>query len=569
MAFDAMFLTALLPELKNSAESGRIMKIHQPFSHELVLYIRKNRENKRLLISAHPSYARIQWTSDIPENPVQPPMFCMLLRKYLEGAIIEEIEQIPNERVLLFHIRGKDDIGESRRSTLYIEIMGRHSNITLVDQEKQTIVDCIKHISPAQNSYRTLLPGATYLLPPQADKLDPFQTDKSSLLAAIDFSEGQIDKQLVRKFSGFSPLLAKEIVGRAGEVGSLTLPHAFFETLDDVRTYLEKPLPQYLKTDSREDYTFMPLMTHPDAETNSDLSTLLDQFYLGKARRDRVHQLAHDLERLLANERAKNLLKIEKLENTLLESEKADDYRIKGELLTANLYQMEKGLKEITVENFYDEALTRVTIPLDTRKTPSQNAQSYFNRYQKLRNAVHFVEEQITLAKEEIRYIEGIEAQLDTASTEDIEEIRQELGEQGYMRYRQKKGMRKKNSAPKLDKYRSSTGLTILVGKNNKQNDYLTNKWAKNHYLWFHVKDLPGSHVVIESGEPDETSILEAAMIAAHFSKARLSARVPVDATQIKHVKKPNGAKPGYVTYDNQTTYFVTPEEEKVRALRI
>ncbi|EMQ4905594.1 Rqc2 family fibronectin-binding protein FbpA [Listeria monocytogenes] len=569
MAFDAMFLKAMTEELAEHGESGRIMKIHQPFSHELVLYIRKNRENKRLLISSHPSYARIQWTDDIPENPATPPMFCMLLRKYLEGAIIESITQLPNERILQFSIRGKDDIGENRFCDLFVEIMGRHSNITLVDCAKNVIVDCIKHVSPAQNSYRTLLPGATYVLPPATDKLHPFEVTSEQILDRLDFSAGRMDKQLVQHFAGFSPLLAREIVFRAGNLTADSLVAAFFEVMELVNAHLgSAAVPNEWRIQNKEDYYFFPLR-HVDAEITefANLSTLLDHFYIGKARRDRVHQFAHDLEKLLSNELARSRLKIEKLENTLLETEKADIYRIQGELLTANLHLMERGMAEITVENFYDD-MKKMTIPLDTRKTPSANAQSYFSRYQKLRNAVEVVKEQIALTKEEITYLESVESQLETSGPQDVEEIRQELAEQGYLRYKQKKGSRKKATLPTPEKYTSSTGLSILVGKNNKQNDYLTNKLARNNEYWFHVKDLPGSHVVIQSNNPDDTSITEAAMIAAYYSKARLSATVPVDGTLVKHVKKPNGAKPGYVIYDNQTTYFVTPDEKLVLSLK-
>ncbi|WP_088816255.1 MULTISPECIES: NFACT RNA binding domain-containing protein [Listeria] len=568
MAFDAMFLKAMTEEIKEGAESGRIMKIHQPFPHELLLYIRKNRENKRLLISAHPSYARVQWTTDVPENPPNPPMFCMLLRKHLEGAIIEEVRQEPNERILVLGFRGKDDIGENRFLDLYIEIMGRHSNLTLVDRQKGTIIDCIKHISPAQNSYRTLLPGAEYILPPKANKIDPFTISAADLETFISPEEDSA-KALVKHFAGFSPLLALEIVHRAGDASPNSLQSAFFSVLQEIPTFLgQKAVPHTFVRNEKEDYYFMPLALEAHAKRFDSLSELLDAFYSGKARRDRVHQMGHDLERLLANERARNVLKIEKLENTLVETEKADEFRIQGELLTASLYKMEKGMANVTVQNFYDEALPDVTIPLDTRLTPSQNAQRYFTRYQKLRNAVAYVEEQIALTQEEIAYLDNVLAQLETAGPSDVEEIRQELAEQGYLRYKKPKNSRQKNAAPKLEKYTSTSGLPILVGKNNKQNEYLTNKLAKNNELWFHVKDLPGSHVVIQDPNPDETAIEEAAMIAAYFSKARLSSTVPVDATLVKHVKKPNGAKPGYVIYDNQTTYFVTPDEEKVQALK-
>lgn len=564
--FDAMFLKSLTPELISGAESGRIMKVHQPFATELVLYIRKNRENKRLLISAHPSYARVEFTADIPENPATPPMFCMLLRKYLEGAVLEKITQLPNERILKLSIRGKDDIGENRFCELYIEIMGRHSNIVLVDRAKNTIVDAIKHISPAQNSYRTLLPGAAYLLPPQLDKLDPFTFDSKQLPNLFEGPELPTAKVLVQTFAGFSPLLAEEIVTLAK---SSSLEAAFKDVIDRIRHYSSgTPAPRYFKKAGKEDFYFMPLtiMSEVFGDFNT-LSELLDTFYLGKARRDRVHQVAKDLERLLTNEIHRNRTKTEKLKQTLVEADLADHYRNYGELLTANLHLISKGQASITVEDFYHE-MKPVDIPLDNRKTPSQNAQAYFQKYQKLRNSIAYVNQQLQLTAEELAYLETVQAQLELGNTTDVEEIRQELAEQGYLRYRSKANKRKKAAAPSPEKYQSSSGIPILVGKNNKQNDYLTNKIAKNNEYWLHVKNLPGSHVVVQSSSPDEKTLEEAAMIAAYFSKARLSGSVPIDATLVKHVKKPNGAKPGYVIYTDQTTYFVTPDQEKVQLLK-
>ncbi|EUJ46121.1 Rqc2 family fibronectin-binding protein [Listeria riparia] len=565
MAFDTMFLRAMTEELTEQCETGRIMKIHQPFAHELVLHVRKNRENQRILISAHPSYARIQLTKETMENPAQPPMFCMLLRKYMEGAIIESIRQVKNDRILIFGIRGKDEIGETRFCDLYVEIMGRHSNVVLVDREKETIVDCIKHVSPAFNSYRTLLPGAPYVVPPSSEKLDPWTVTEDALLAKLDFNAGKMSKQVVGAVAGFSPLLANEVMARAGMVNRDTLPKAFFSVMADCA----KPaVPNLFVKNAKEDFYFMRLTNTEITTELPSLSALLDRFYSGKATRDRVHQIAHDLERLLANELDRDRLKMEKLEQTLVDTERADEFRIFGELLTANLHLVSRGMTEIAVQNFYDEDMGMVTIPLDIRKSPAQNAQFLFNKYQKLKKAVRFVEEQMRLTKEEMGYLETVQQQLEDASPEDVEEIRVELAEQGYIKYKQKKGSRKPNQNPTLEKYISSTGLPILVGKNNKQNDYLTNKFARNSDLWFHVKDLPGSHVVIQDANPDEASILEAAMIAAFYSKARLSGSVPVDATLIKHVKKPSGSKPGYVTYDNQTTYFVTPDEATVKKLR-
>ncbi|WP_406590050.1 NFACT family protein [Bacillus atrophaeus] len=568
MSFDGMFTYGMTHELNERITGGRITKIHQPFKHDVIFHIRANGKNQKLLLSAHPSYSRVHLTNQTYENPSEPPMFCMLLRKHIEGGFIESIEQSGMDRIMIFHIKSRNEIGDETVRKLYVEIMGRHSNIILTDGLENTIIDGLKHLSPSVNSYRTVLPGYDYKVPPAQNKMSPLEATEDDILRHLSFQEGKLDKQIVDTFSGVSPLFAKEAVFRAGLANKVTLPKAL---LDLFGTMKECKFAPELTTANGKEYFYLLKLTHlkGDGRRFDSLSDLLDRFYFGKAERDRVKQQAQDLERFVANERKKNANKIKKLERTLQHSENAKEYQLYGELLTANLFRLKKGHKEAEVTNYYEEDSPLITIPLNPNKTPSENAQAYFTKYQKAKNSVAVVKEQISLAEKEIEYFDQLIQQLSSASPRDISEIRDELVEGKYLRPKQQSGQKKqKQHTPVLETYESSTGLTILVGKNNKQNEYLTTKAAARDDIWLHTKDIPGSHVVIRNSDPDEQSILEAATIAAYFSKAKESGSVPVDYTKIRHVKKPNGAKPGFVTYDSQHTVFVTPDADVVIQLK-
>ncbi|MBS4207680.1 NFACT RNA binding domain-containing protein [Bacillus sp. FJAT-50079] len=569
MSFDGFFTRAMTKELEKTVLGGKIGRIYQPFKNELILSIRANRKNVKLLISAHPSYARVQLTKEEMENPNEPPMFCMLLRKHLEGAMIEEIHQPNMERMIIFDVKGRDELGDITYKQLIVEIMGRHSNIILVDKEKNVIIDSIKHVSAAINRYRTVLPGSSYVSPPPLEKINPLSATNEDVLRSLDFNAGKLDKQLVARFAGMSPLLAKEILFHAGLTNRETVPTAFSNLMETLRNHDYKPT---MTTVSNKEFFYIIPLTHLDGEYQhfTSLSEMLDRFYFGKASRDRVKQQAADLERFMKNEKDKNELKLKKLEKTLLKAENAHEYQLLGELLTANMHAVKKGMEVISVTNYYDEAGEQVAIKLDPRKNPAENAQSYFSKYQKAKNAVIFVKEQMDKTREEINYFDGLLQQIASASPKDIEEIREELAEGGYMRLRQKKGKRKNpNSKPIIESYMSADQTEILVGKNNKQNDYLTSKLAHRDEIWLHSKDIPGSHVVIRSKEPSEETLLAAANLAAYFSKAKNSSAVPVDYTKIRHVKKPNGSKPGFVIYDNQQTIYVTPDEDLVMSMKM
>lgn len=564
MSFDGVFTYAVVNELQQALEGGRITKIHQPAVYELVLQIRSHGRNYKLLLSAHPSYARVHLTNETYDNPAEPPMFCMLLRKHLEGSIIEAIRQVGFDRIVIIETKGRDEIGDIHTKQLIAEIMGRHSNIILVDKETNTIIDSIKHLSPSVNRYRTVLPGHEYIAPPSHGKINPLEATEETVVKKIDFHAGKLADQLVATFSGISPLFAKEAVFRAGLANRATLPKSFVSLMDEVRAHRFAPA---MYTNGEKEWFYVLPLAHLQAEAKpfATPSELLDRFYFGKAERDRVKQQAHDLERFIVNEKAKNEKKLVKLQQTLEEAKQAEQYRLYGELLTANLYAVERGMKEIEVVNYYDENGATITIPLDPQKSPSENAQNYFQKYQKAKNSLNIVQEQIERTNEEIAYFDTLLQQLETAAPKDVEEIREELIEQGYLRARATKQSKKqKQRAIELERYIASDGTEILVGKNNKQNDYLTNKLARKDEIWLHTKDIPGSHVVIRSKNPSEQTILEAANLAAYFSKARQSSSVPVDYTRIRYVKKPSGAKPGFVIYENQQTVYVTPDEDLV-----
>ena len=569
MSFDGLFTRAMCKELIDTLKGGRISKVHQPYKNEVILVIRANGKNHKLLLSAHPNNARVQITKEDYENPSEPPMFCMLLRKHLEGFVLEDIVQPGLERMIIFTVKGRNEIGDTSYKQLIVEIMGRHSNVILVDKDKNMILDSVKHVSGAVNSYRTVLPGHPYIFPPDQHKANPFEANEEEILRKVDFNAGKIDKQIVNLYGGISPLLAKEIINTAGLVNRDTLPSAFISMMKQILTHHYTPA--IMVNEKKENFYLFPLNSvAKEAKIFPNISEMLDRYFFGKAERDRVKQQAHDIERLILNEKEKNEKKIVKLQETLKEAHEAQKYQLYGELLTANLYAVNKGMQEIEVVNYYDENGSMVVIPLNPLKTPSENAQGFFTKYQKAKNSLEIVQNQIEKAKNEVYYFEGLLQQIETASPKDIAEIRQELIEEGYLKNKQRKQSKKKTHhiKPILEHYYASDGTEIIVGKNNKQNDYLTNRFAARDDIWLHTKDIPGSHVVIRSSEPAEKTIYEAAILAAYNSKARHSSSVPVDFTKVRYVKKPAGAKPGFVIYDNQQTIYVTPEEDIILKLK-
>ena len=549
MSFDGFFLHHMVEELRRELVNGRIQKINQPFEQELVLQIRSNRQSHRLLLSAHPVFGRIQLTQTTFENPAQPSTFIMVLRKYLQGAVIESIEQIENDRIVEITVSNKNEIGDHIRATLIIEIMGKHSNILLVDKSNHKILEVIKHVGFSQNSYRTLLPGSTYIAPPTTESLNPFTVKDEKLFEILQTQE-LTAKNLQSLFQG---------LGRdtANELESL-LVH---DKLSTFRNFFSQETKPFLTETS-----FSPVpFTNRVGEPFANLSELLDTYYRDKAERDRVKQQASELIRRVENELQKNRHKLKKQEKELLATDNAEEFRQKGELLTTFLHQVPNDQDQVTLDNYYTNQ--PITIALDKALTPSQNAQRYFKRYQKLKEAVKYLTELIEETKATILYLESVETVLNQAGLEEIAEIREELIQTGFIRRRQREKIQKRK---KPEQYLASDGKTIIyVGRNNLQNEELTFKMARKEELWFHAKDIPGSHVVISGNlDPSDEVKTDAAELAAYFSKGRLSNLVQVDMIEVKKLNKPTGGKPGFVTYTGQKTLRVTPDPEKIASMK-
>lgn len=565
MSFDGVVTRAVVHELKEKLVRGRITKIYQPTQSELILVVRHKGKNKQLLLSVHPTYARMHLTETSFQNPKKPPMFCMLLRKHLVGGLIAEIEQVDMERIVRMKVRGKDEIGDETNKVLIIEIMGKHSNIILLDEENR-ILDSIKHLPPSQNSYRTVMPGHPYVAPPDQGKMNPLTIESLEFIKKMDFNSGKIDKQIVQLVMGFSPMIAREIAHQA-YLGSNEKYQRVFESYQQkMMNHVYSPV--IFRNDKERFYVFE--LEHIQAETEafSDVSEMLDQFFAGKAERDRVKQQVSDLTKWLKNERDKNERKIKKHQDTLRKADQADAFRHKGELLTANMHLVKKGDHSVKVIDYYDPDQKEIEIELDPNKSPSENAQKFFQTYQKLKKSKQIVKEEIKKAEHEVQYFDQLLQQLETAREEDIEEIREELREEGYLKKQRAVKKKKDKHVPNPEKFTASDGTVIYVGKNNKQNEYLTSRLANRDDIWLHAKDIPGSHVVIRNNSPSEDTLLEAAQLAAYFSKGKQSSSVPVDYTEVRHVKKPKGAKPGFVIYENQKTLFITPDEQVIRRLK-
>lgn len=550
MSFDGMFTHALIKELNTTFAGGRIHKIQQPYEMELVLTIRANRKNHKLLISAHPSFGRIQVTEQAYNNPETPPNFTMVLRKYVEGNIIDSIEQYDNDRIILFNLTRRDELGDASQQQLIVEIMGRHSNIFLLDKDKK-IIDAIKHVPMYQNTFRTILPGATYQLPPIQNQVNPFKVGENF----------EKDKSLMT-----AKFLQSQLMGlgrdSAIELASLIEKDSRkpYQVIQDFCADFENPNPTLVVQDDKQHFLVFPYTTISGEESHyDDLSALLTAYYAKKSKHDYVRQVGNAIIQVVEKNLTHQHKRLANLNQDMEKSSKADTFQLKGELLTTFLYQIEKGQTEVTLANYYDNDQP-ITISLDPALTPSQNAQKYYHKYNKLRNAINHIEKQKVVAEAEIQYLESIQTQLNFAEPNELADIRDELIDQGYLKkQKQDKKKRSNNASAKPREYKTVEGNRILVGRNNKQNDQLTMRQANKNHFWFHTKDIPGSHVILETDEPSEAEIIQAAELAAAFSKYSQSNNVPVDYTQVKHVKKPNGSKPGFVNYFEQKTIFVTP----------
>ena len=549
MSFDGFFLHHLTKELQEELLYGRIQKVNQPFERELVLTIRNNRKNYKLLLSAHPVFGRVQITTADFQNPQTPNTFTMIMRKYLQGAVIESITQIENDRILEIAFSNKNEIGDNIKVTLVVEIMGKHSNIILIDKAESKIIESIKHIGFSQNSYRTILPGSTYLTPPKTEAKNPFTVSDEKLFELLQ-TEDLAPRNLQKLFQGLGRDTAENLAAQLSN-----------DKLKQFRAFFARPCQPNMT-----DKSFAAVLFDKSDKQFDSLSELLDVFYQDKAERDRVNQQSSDLIHRVQTELDKNIKKLGKQEKELLATENAEEFRQKGELLTTYLTLVPNNQDQVELDNYYTNE--KIVIALDKSLTPSQNAQRYFKKYQKLKEAVKHLTGLIQETKDTITYLESVETALNHASISDIEDIREELVETGFVKRRTRD---KHHKRKKPEQYLASDGKTIImVGRNNLQNDELTFKMAKKGELWFHAKDIPGSHVLIKDNlNPSDEVKTGAAELAAYYSKARLSNLVQVDMIEAKKLNKPTGGKPGFVTYTGQKTLRVTPTEEKINSMRM
>lgn len=549
MSFDGFFLHHLTNELQEQIEKGRIQKVNQPFDHELVLTIRNNRRNYKLLLSAHPVFGRIQTTEANFQNPQNPNTFTMIMRKYLQGAVIETIQQIENDRILEIIVSNKNEIGDHIKATLVVEIMGKHSNIILIDKNEHKIIESIKHVGFSQNSYRTILPGSTYIAPPKTKAINPFDISDQTLFELLQTND-------------LSPKNLQQLFQGLGRDTALELSHCLKDNkLNDFRQFFSR---EYYP--SLTEKSFSAVQFSSSHETFQSLGQLLDYYYQEKAEKDRIAQQASDLIHRVQSELEKNIKKLAKQQDELLATENAEEFRQKGELLTTYLSMVLNNQDVVVLDNYYTNQT--IEISLDRALTPNQNAQRYFKKYQKLKEAVKHLKGIISDTENTITYLESVETSLNHASMEDINDIREELVETGFIKRR---AHDKQHKRKKPEQYLASDGKTIImVGRNNLQNDELTFKMARKGELWFHAKDIPGSHVLIRDNlNPSDEVKTDAAELAAYYSKARLSNLVQVDMIEAKKLNKPSGTKPGFVTYTGQKTLRVTPTQGKIDSLKL
>ena len=577
MPLDAICLQGVAGELAPQLTGSRIEKIQQPARDQIILLLRGSR---RLFLNAGANQPRIHLTEQLRDNPSQPPMFCMLLRKHLSGGIIESVRQEPLERVVTLTVLASDEMGERGRFTLVWEGMPRRANLILCDRDGR-IIDCLRRVDLEAEQDRQVLPGLFYRLPTRQDKRSPLSVTEEEFAALLGRAapDAPLDGWLLDTFTAISPLVARELTVRA--CGSTDAPASQGNALWDVFSRWQRDVnentftPTLIKRNgSLTDFTYGPVTqygTYAETEIYDSFSHLLDDFYEKREQAERVKQKGRDLLKTATTARDRVRRKLAAQEKELAACLDRDHLRICGELITANLYRMERGQSRLTAQNYYDENCADVDIPLDVRLSPQENAARYFKQYAKAKTAEKYLTAQLQRGREELQYLESVLQELAQAESEqDFNDIRTELTDGGYLRGRGKKqpGFQR---ASKPREFRSSAGLRILVGRNNRQNDRLTTKDADKRDIWLHTQKIHGSHVILCTGgaEPDEQSLMEAASLAAYFSQAQGSTKVPVDYTPVKFVKKPAGAKPGMVVYTTYQTMLADPDEELVKRLSV
>jgi len=585
MAYDGIVVSAIAKELNEVLAGGRIDKIHQPEKDTLLISVRTKSGGYKLLLCANPSCARVHLASSNMENPMKPPMFCMLLRKHIGSGKITRIEQPDFERIIHICIESYDELGDLSEKTLICELMGKHSNIILVNKDMK-IIDSAYHVDLSVSGVRQVLPGLIYTSPPSQEKLNPLQYTKDDIKRRLVQDDSPLYKQLMDTYSGISPLMAREAVFRStGDTDKIAsqvngeefdkTAYVFSQMISNLKEGKLKPcMVADAESGKLVDFNALEISQFEamgEVTFFDSINEAAEAFYYRKSSMNSLKQKGSDLMRFVNNNLERCFKKLQMENETLAKAEKKEKYKVYGDLITANIYRINEGDKEIVCENFYSEALEEVKIPLDTDLSPSQNAQKYYTRYTKQKTAEAETIKQRELNLKEIDYLESVKEAIELAeSGTEISLIRDELTEQGYLRQRYMKRAPKK-SLPTPMHFVSDDGYDIYVGKNNIQNDYVTFKLSRSTDIWFHTKSIHGSHAIIRTPNamevPDRT-YLQAASLAAYYSKARSSKSVPVDYTEVKNVKKPNGAKPGMVIYVDYNTIYADPDEELVKRLK-
>lgn len=581
MAFDGIVTKALVEELNKKILGGKVNKIYQQEKDEILIHIYNKGKNFKLILSASSNNPRFYLTKYSKENPQSPPMFCMLLRKQLQGGTISNIEQFSLDRIVFIDIDSYDEMGELSIKRLVIEIMGRHSNIILLNKKTSKIYDSIKRVPENISRVRQILPGLYYEKPPLSNKISPLNINKETFLERFNSSQGNMPvfKFFYTNFIGISPLIGRDICSNSRvkpkklindltEEERINLFQSFSNLIKQVQNSNFKPT-IYFKNNSFTAFHALELYQYKDYEKESfsSISKVLDKYYKEKDTYDRIKQKSQSIRKAVQVQLERSKNKLEKRQAKIIKANNRNTYKVYGDLISANMYRIKKGDNCIQVENFYDENLEKINIPLDAKLTPAENAQKYYKSYTKLKNAYNLLKKQIPHTKDEIIYLENVLMSIDNCTNiEELDEIKIELIEEGYLKKNHKKKKIRKNKQSKPAHFISTDGFHIYVGKNNRQNDYLTLQFSNKEDLWLHVKDLPGSHVIIRNVNKDfsETALKEGAMLAGYYSKGRNSQNLPIDYTKVKHVKKPKGGKPGMVIYENNKTIYVTPKKQYI-----
>lgn len=569
MALDGIFLFSIIDEISPLMIDSKIEKINQPEKDEINIVFKKDRKKYKLLISASSNYPRIHFTEIAKKNPLSPPIFCMVLRKYLNNSKVISLEQINGDRIVKINFESTDELGFNSVYSLIIEIMGRHSNITLIRERDNIIMDSIKHLTSDINSYRNLYPGIKYIYPPKSNKLNPFDFNYDELVSFYRKNKIEFDNKIfVNIFTGISKKLSNELFYRLMNNG-YTLDNISLEDLYNYSRHIFSNIHNkkfdfniYSKKNNIVDFHCIELtiLHNVTKKPYSSPSILLEDFYYKKDNSDRINSKSSYLQKLVNNNIERCKKKINILNKTLNDCKSKDKFRLYGELLTSNIYQIQKGMKEINILNYYSENGEYINIKLVENKSPSENIQKYYKKYNKLKKSEEMSKLQLELANNEFEYLESVLTNIKNCENADeLDEIRLELVNSKYLKHKKKNN--KKNNLSKPLHFKSSDGTDIYVGKNNIQNDYLTLKFAGKHDIWMHTKNIPGSHVIIKNSyNISEKTLEKGANLAAYYSKAKNSTKVPVDYTEIKNVKKPNGAKPGMVIYYSNKTIYVDPK---------